>query len=292
MEMHQVRYFLAVCEHRNFTRAAESCNVTQPALTRAVQHLENEFGAPLFHRDRANIRLTDLGRLVRPHMEQIAAQKELAVSTAHGFLKIEKGSLAIGVMCTIGPVRFAGFLSRFRQDNPEVEITIREGVPRQLSEMLAAGEIAAAVMAQPEPFPDPFEVRPLYGERFVAAFPVGHRCEAKAAIVLRDLEGESYLSRANCEFRDAIRCEREALGVSIRYAFRSEHEDWIQSLVAAGMGFSIMPEFSPLLPGIVTRPIVEPEFRRIVSLVTVQGRPPAKTERIFLDGIRRYPWGD
>lgn len=264
--------------------------MTQPALTRAVQRLEDEFGGALFHRDRTNIRLTDLGLLVRPHIEQISAQKELAVSTAHGFLQIDSAALAIGVMCTVGPVRFAGFLSRFRHDNSGTEITIREGLPANLSDLLGEGKIAAAIMAQPEPFLDPFEVRPLYEERFVAVLPVGHRCEGKSAVTLRDLEGESYLSRANCEFRDAIRCEREALGVSIRYAFRSEREDWIQSLVAAGLGFSIMPEYSPLLPGVIARPIVEPEFRRIVSLVTIQDRSMSKSERAFCDGIRRYSW--
>lgn len=290
--MHQVRYFLAVCQHLNFTRAAEYCNVTQPALTRAVQRLEDEFGGPLFHRDRSNIRLTDLGRLIQPHLEQIVAQRELAVSTAHGFLKIDDAPLAIGVMCTIGPARFASFLSRFRHDNPNTEISIREGVPAQLAELLEAGQIAAAIMAQPDPFPDPFEVRPLYEERFVAVFPVGHRCEPKNAVSLRDLEGESYLSRANCEYRDAIRREREALGVYIRYALRSERDDWIQSLVAAGLGFTVMPEYSSIMPGVVARPIVDPEFRRVVSLVTVQARTATKIEKAFFAGIRAYAWDD
>ena len=68
MEMHQIRYFLALCEELNFTRAAERCNVAQPSLTRAVKLLEEEFGGALVNRERANTHLTELGRVMRPHL--------------------------------------------------------------------------------------------------------------------------------------------------------------------------------------------------------------------------------
>ena len=71
MKMQYVRYFLALCEERNFTRAAKRCGISQPSLTNAIQRLEEELGGPLFHRDRTNTRLTDLGILVRPELEQI-----------------------------------------------------------------------------------------------------------------------------------------------------------------------------------------------------------------------------
>jgi LysR family transcriptional regulator, hydrogen peroxide-inducible genes activator len=66
MEMHQVRYFLAVAKELNFTRAAEKCNVSQPSLSRAIQQLEGELGGPLFRRERHVTCLTDLGEMVRP----------------------------------------------------------------------------------------------------------------------------------------------------------------------------------------------------------------------------------
>jgi len=69
MEMHQVRYFLAVCERLSFTQAARRCHVTQPSLTRAIQLLETEFGGQLFHRERSRIHLTELGRLVQPYLQ-------------------------------------------------------------------------------------------------------------------------------------------------------------------------------------------------------------------------------
>src|SRR5882757_8481087 len=76
MEMHQVRYFLAVAETLNFTRAAEKCNVTQPALTRAIQKLEEELGGLLLRRERNLTHLSDLGRLMKPHLEQILSESD------------------------------------------------------------------------------------------------------------------------------------------------------------------------------------------------------------------------
>lgn len=69
MEMHQVRYFLVVCEHLNFTQAARGCHVAQPSLTRAIQLLEKEFGGRLFHRERSRTHLIELGRIVRPYLQ-------------------------------------------------------------------------------------------------------------------------------------------------------------------------------------------------------------------------------
>ena len=85
MEMHQVRYFLAVAEELNFTRAAEKCHVAQPSLTRAIQLLEGELGGPLFHRERANTHLSELGRTVKPYLEQVYGQTLQAKRLAFDF---------------------------------------------------------------------------------------------------------------------------------------------------------------------------------------------------------------
>jgi DNA-binding transcriptional LysR family regulator len=72
VKMHQVFYFVALCEEQSFSRAAKRCGVAQPSLTRAIQTLEEEFGAQLFERSRSNVRLTQLGLLVRPDFERIS----------------------------------------------------------------------------------------------------------------------------------------------------------------------------------------------------------------------------
>jgi DNA-binding transcriptional LysR family regulator len=290
MEMHEVRYFLAVCDTLNFTRAAERCNVSQPSLTRAIQKLEAELGGLLFRRERAATHLTDLGLLVRPQLEQIAKDAAMVKSTASSFLRMKDAPLSFGIMCTIGPLRCVGFLSRFQKDHPGIELTLTEDTPPRLTELLQEGKIDVAVMAQPEPFPERFDVHLLYRENFVVGFPPGHRFEAMNAVRVADVAGESYLSRINCEYYDQISDICVRCNAPLKDAYRSEREDWIQSMVMAGMGICFLPEFSPTMPGLNTRRMIEPEVVRAVSLVTVSGRRFSPAVATFVKALRAYKW--
>jgi DNA-binding transcriptional LysR family regulator len=290
MELHEVRYFLAVCDTLNFTRAAERCNVTQPALTRAIQKLEEEFGGLLFRREGRLTHLTDFGRLMRPRLEEVIARTEEAKRTAQSFLKLQDALLTLGVMCTIGPLQFVGFLNQFRCTHPGIEMTVVESVPAKLSALLLEGELDVAIMAQPEPFDERLEVKSLYRERFMVACPVGHRLEAKNAVDIAELDGESYLLRANCEFRDHLGELCRQRGFRVRRVFQSEREDWIQTMVAAGLGVCFLPEYSATVPGVVTRPILEPEVVRDVSIVWMAGRRFSPAVAAFVQAVRAFPW--
>src|SRR5712691_702041 len=103
MEMHQVRYFLVLCEELHFTRAATRCNVTQPSLTRAIKALEDEFGGPLFHRERANTHLSELGKVVKPYLQDVYRSYESVRRKAREFTTDKTIPLRLGLMCTIAP---------------------------------------------------------------------------------------------------------------------------------------------------------------------------------------------
>jgi LysR family transcriptional regulator, hydrogen peroxide-inducible genes activator len=105
-----------------------------------------------------------------------------------------------------------------------------------------------------------------------------------------DVRGENYLSRINCEYRDYLGelCSRH--GVEIRRAHRSEREDWIMAMVAAGMGICFLPEFSAVHPGVRHRPVAEPEVVREVSLVSVAGRAFSPAVSAFVKAVREYDW--
>lgn len=229
---------------------------------------------------------------MRPHLEQVLNESEAARSTARSFLKLEQAPLNLGVMCTVGAMRFVGFLSEFQMRNPGVEIAITEGVPARLAELLEQGRLDVAVMAQPGGFNERLDPVPLYRERFVVAAGRGHRFERANAVSLADVQGESYLLRMNCEFKDHIREMRRERGIEMRVVFRSERDDWIQSMVAAGMGISFMPEYLPSFPGLVIRPVIEPEIVRDVALVTMAGRRFSPAVGTFVRALKAYRWGD
>lgn len=291
MELQEIRYFLAVCDTLNFTRAAERCHVSQPALTRAIQKLEGEFGGLLFSRERGRVTLTGLGRLVQPELEQALGRTGLAKERAERFLRLESAELRIGVTGTIGPLRFAGCLAQFRAEQPGIAVTLGECHPAALVERLLAGQCDAALMAQPAPYDAEFRAEPLYPERFLLACGAAHRFARQGAVDLRDLAGEAWLERTDCEFAPVLAAALEAAGVGLVPAWRSGSESWIQTMVAAGVGICLAPEFLLTHPELRARPLQGAGLRREVSLVTVAGRRWSKPLASFVALCRRYPWG-
>ena len=290
MEMHQIRYFLAVCETLNFTRPPESCNDSQPALTRAVQKLEEEMGGLLLRRERSHTHLTEFGQAMRPHLEEVLSNTEAAGTTAKSFLTLQDGALRLGVMCTVGPLRCVSVMSRFNREHPAIQVSLREGVPQRLAELMAAGELDLAIMALPEGFREQFQVKPLYRERFVVAFPTGHRFQGQETVRTTDCDGESYLMRMNCEYATYWDDFLEEHGIGLKEVYRSEREDWIQTMVMAGLGICFMPEFSPSLQGLSTRPLVEPEVYREIALVTLPGRRFSPAVAAFVKTVTQHRW--
>ena len=290
MELHEIRYFLALSKTLNFTKAAEMCNVSQPALTRAIQKMEDELGGLLFSRERSNTHLTELGRMLEPHLTEVLTRTQVAKETAQRFLRLDSAHLKLGVMCTIGPVRFVSFLSRFRADNPGIDITLTEAVPDRLCDLLVKGELDVALIARPDGFALPLQPQPLYRERFIIACSAGHPFSRKNAVTIADLDGQPYLQRINCEYRDFLRDTCHANGSHLSGAFRSEREDWILTMVAAGMGICFLPEFSNTIPGVIGRPVIQPSVEREVCLVTVAGRRWSSPLSAFVRAVRQYRW--
>ena len=288
MDIHHFRYFLAVCETLNFTKAAENCHVSQPALSRAIQQMEEEVGGLLFRRERSLTHVTDLGNLMKPHFEQIISELGNVKREAKKFLTLEEASFNLGVMCTIGPTRFTSLLGNFSQTYPGITAQIFEGVPTQLNKKLESGEIDVALMASAEGFPERFRIEALYEERFVVAFPPGHRFEHLNAVPFASTGGENYLRRINCEFYDQLSDFSDASGAIHQTGYASEREDWIQNMVAGGMGICFVPEFSAAAPGVQTRPLIEPEVWRKICLVTMAGRRHSPAVASFLKTLRGF----
>ena len=291
MEMHQVRYFLALAEDLNFTRAAERCNVTQPSLTRAIKSLEDELGGALFRRERNNTHLTELGRMMRPYFGEMRAQSQAAKSRARDFVKLAAAPLAVGIMCTLGPVGLIEFMRGFRKRHPGVDIRLRDAKAQELQDRLAAGELDVALYALPGGIDDArFHALPLFDERFMVTCAKGHRFEAMNAVRFADLAGESYLSRANCEYGEHLRGLLDKKKIEVRRPYRSERDDWILAMVKAGMGFGLTPEYAIGDQAVVGRLLVDPEIVRAVNLVTVRGRPHAPAVGAFVRAATAFAW--
>ena len=290
MELYQIRYFVALCGTLSFARAAERCGVSQPSLTRAVQSLEQELGGLLIRRERRLTHLTKLGEMVRPMLEEVLAHAEGTKTAALRFLKAEEEPLSLGVMPSVGPLRLAPFLARFGAQHPGIEEVLVDGDAARQEELLLGGKLEVALAARLGSAHGRLRHHRLYRERVVVVFPEGHRFERQNAVRLIDLKGENFLLRATCERRTIFleTCRKQGFQPTI--VWRGEREDWIQTMVAAGCGITIMPENMHLGHGTLARPLIEPELERDVSLVTVAGRPYEPSVQHLVRAIRAYQW--
>ncbi len=290
MELYQVRYFLALCETLNFTRAAEKCAVSQPSLTRAIQNLEGEFGGPLFHRERQRTHLTELGLMMQPYFAQVFNQAQAAKDAAKTYARLDDIALKLGLMCTIGPHILAGFLGDFRDRNPGVELQLLDSDGHALSEMLLQGAIEVAIFGVPEGIDERLHALPLFDERFVIACSSAHHFAEKDVIRCQDLHEERYINRYNCEYYEYAGNILRNMGVYVKVVMRSERDDWVQAMIIAGLGFGFFSEYSVTMPGILVKPLIEPDFMRRIYLVTVRGRPHSPAVGAFVRAARMHKW--
>jgi DNA-binding transcriptional LysR family regulator len=291
MEMHQVRYFLAAAKALSFTKAAEVCHVSQPALTTAIKKLEAQLGSPLFHREGRQVALTEFGRRMQPHLSQIAEQARAAETVAKDFRLLKQVPIRLGVMSTIGPMRLAALLAAFEQQSPGVETAVRDGSPEALAAQLDADELDLAILNPLDGLGENYRAEPLYTERYVVLLPPEHTLRTRNALALRDLSGQAYVDRLSCEMREMVMGVCEDMGVTLYARFRSEREDWVQAMVMANVGFAFMPEFSITHPDSIQRPLVDPTVTRTICLITVPGRKHSPAVAAFVRTTRTYKWG-
>lgn len=290
MEMHQVRYFLAAAKALSFTRAAEVCNVSQPALTTAIKKLEAQLGSPLFHREGRHIALTEFGRRMKPHLGQIVEQAKAAETVAKDFRLLNQVPVRVGIMSTIGPMRIAAPMAAIEKQSLGLETAVRDGAPEALAAQLDADELDMAILNPLDGLGDNYRAEPLYTERYVVVLPPDHPLRERNALALRDLSGQPYVDRLSCEMREMVMGVCNEMGVKLYARFRSEREDWVQAMVMANVGFAFMPEYSVTHPDSVRRPLVDPEVKRTISLITVRGRKQAPAVAAFLRAVRAHKW--
>ena len=272
MELHQVRYFVTLCKTLNFTRAAEACNVTQPALTRAIQRLEDELGGPLLQRERSLTQLTELGRLMRPLLEQTIAAAEAAKENASRFRRSELATLRIGLPPNISAAIITAPLREILRRVPALEIELRMAEQDRLADTLLQGEADAALLDDSIALPDRLDAWLLFTESYQLAFLPSHRFAQLNALTLAALDGETLLARRGCQASARLQEQCAEAGSALRLRPVSDSEEHLQHLAAINLGVALLPEHMPALPPLLTGSLADGSLRRSVVLCAVSGR--------------------
>lgn len=244
MELHHLRYFLAVARHGNFTRAAEECLVAQPSLSQQIRRLEESLGAPLFDRSQSPVRLTDAGEALLPHAEAILQQVAAARSAVEDRLGLRSGRLVIGTLPQAGSRLLPAAVAAFRQRYPEIAVSLREESLERLTQLALASETDLTLTTLPVGSAE-LSVQPVLAEEILLALPPGHPLAGAEAIPLAAVAAEPFLLvKPGYGFRDLCLAACREAGFEPTVAFESTQIDTLQAMVAAGLGVTLVPRMA------------------------------------------------
>lgn len=290
MDFNQVKYFLALAETLNFTRAAEECHVSQPALTQGIKRLEDELGGPLITREGRYTQLTVLGQSLHTHFEQINRTRHLVSKTAKDVISGEVAELNIGIMCTIGPGVLAGLLDAFQKQHPMTSVTFHDTVPDAIPNLLLTGALDGVFCSRHGADHPGIRYYPLFEETVVVAFPSGHPFSKKESVPLSEIALQPYVDRLHCEFRQSAIDYYSEHNLDLNVVFSSERDDWIEGLIKAGAGVAVIPQHSILGPDLDFRPITDPSLSRTIELATAADKDISPVLGLLINAADDYSW--
>ncbi|MEV4544165.1 LysR family transcriptional regulator [Micromonospora echinaurantiaca] len=292
MQLHQLRYFVAVAEVRHFTQAADLVGITQPSLSKQIHALETDLGAPLFERVRGNISLTAAGEVLLPLAKRILADVDTATREVQELVGLRRGRVRLGATPSLATSLAPPVLRRFRDAHPTIDLWVEEGGSQDLVRDLLRGDLDLALIIMPAQGIDPgLRADPILRESLVvasveqlpAAMPTGR-------LLITDLRDQPMVMfREGYDLRDATLQACRAAGFEPTVAVDGGEMDAVLSFVEAGLGVALVPgiarrpgvRFTRLAPPGVTRTIAVARRRDVVP--THAGR---ELRRILLDYVR------
>jgi DNA-binding transcriptional LysR family regulator len=289
MEMHQVRYFLAVARTLNFTRAADDCNVAQPSLTRAIKQLEAELGGDLFRRERP-VQLTELGQRMQPLLQQCYEAASGARSLAASLKSGEVGALRIAMTHSIDLSLLIPYLEQIKRQFNRLEFRFLRGDCPKVGAFLRNGEAELGIAAELGSDWDRLDIWPLFTEGFEVVVNGRHPLASRDSISFDDLRKEQLLSRSYCEHAERINDSLREHGVEVdrRHEISSERD--LVELLEADIGVAVVPHTAPI-PSTLKRASVEGlDARRTVHLYGVAGRERTAVASAVMRMLRGTDW--
>jgi DNA-binding transcriptional LysR family regulator len=229
---------------------------------------------------------------MRPALSEFARHFERLHALAHTELNWRAAPVRLGVLSTIGPVRIAAFLAEVERRMPAIEVTVEEDALDRLWTRLGDSDLDACIVNKTPETPPRLSACTLYVEHYVVVLPPGHPLTSKSDVTLADLAEHRYVDRLNCEMKQAVASTLEEQSLALYAKFRSAREDWVQSMVLAGVGYAVMPEYSVTHPELLTRPLAKPGLVREVALLYRSNAAVHQELERFVETARDFKWAN
>ena len=290
MELHQLRYFLAVARFRSFTRAAEYSHIAQPSLSQQIRKLEDELGARLFDRLGRCVRLTTFGERFEEHARRVLSNVEDAKRDVDAMLGLRSSPVFVGVIPTVAPYILPQALARCSKNFPGITINVVEDLTHALLKGISEGELDLAMLSLPV---EGLELiaEPLLHDRMLLAVPKHHRLwRRRRRVSLDEVAREPFLllKDGHC-FRDDVLdvCKRSRLNPHI--VFEGGQFDTLMAMVAARAGVTLLPEIARHRYHNGEVGLIEfapPQPARTVGIVRAKGKFLTPAAKVFIEILR------
>ena len=263
IDRYLLRYFLAVIDHGNFSKAAARCNVSQPTLSVGIAKLEGLLNRPLFHRTSRRVELTEAGAHFAVHARRIESEFNLAERSI--IESVERRTFRLGVLLTIPTPWISALAVKLAQGFGEQQVEFVEGRERELLERLARRRIDAAltIVRQDE---TRFAGEVLLTEGYSLALPATHALAGEKIIPAEALADSVMIVRRHCELLPDTSRHFTARGVRPFFTARTTNDDRALALVQAGLGLTVMPD-GYRAPGVARPRLANFEFARRIGLI-------------------------
>lgn len=264
MELRHLRYFAAVAEELNFTRAAAKLHLAQPSLTRQIHNLEEEIGVRLLNRSKSQVALTEEGRSFLVDARRILVMASESVLAVQRLSRGESGQLNIGYLSNFDFALLPETLGAFRQAFPHIALNLFDMSPAEQYRAIETRKIDLGFVGLPPPAAAGYlQWESIARHRTVAVLPATHPLARKRLVRLAELETMFFVGmseKTNPGFRDWLNQTCQQAGFTPRVLQDAELEPALMTFVAEGLGVTLAREHIRKLPhpGVVLRPLVPP----------------------------------
>ena len=272
MNLRELRYLVAVADHRHFGEAAAACFVTQPTLSTQLKKLEAELGVELVERNPRHITLTDAGARIVAEARGVLEQVERIEGIARAARDPESGTVRLGLFPTLAPYLLPHVVPGLHRRFPKLELLLVEEKTEVVLEQLRAGRLDAGILARPI-HDDSLHEQILFEEDFVLAVPAEHPLAGSDGPVDPSVLGTEHvllLEEGHC-LRDQALAVCHLAGASERAGFRATSLETLRQMVAAGVGITLLPQLAveppvPPSPAVRLLRFHEPVPRRQIAM--------------------------
>jgi DNA-binding transcriptional LysR family regulator len=244
MDVRDLRIFLSVAKHLNYTRAGEEVNLSQPSVSVRMRQLERDLGSKLFEQLGKQVALTEAGQVLLPYAVRAIAAMEDARHVINELQGLERGLLRIGASTTPGMYLIPRTIAQFKQRYPKIDLHLGVKDTRQIEEGIIRNDFDFGFVGG-HLAGDEVDVLPWVTDKLVLIVPVGHRLAAKRAVRPRDLANEKFVLREQgSATRAVVNAHFLELGIELEAVMEIENPESVKKAVQSGLGIAFISAFA------------------------------------------------